>query len=223
MSRLSGRPASAASSTRFLSHMLEPAAIERAGQRVAAGARQQILVALAIGEEVEHIDDARRALGALARQLDPAQIDRAEDAVDRDRRHFRDPAAEQHRKRRAGEKAQARIERELIETSAPARRSAPAAAARGRRRRRASARRAGSSDAIGEQDQRAPHHQRAHLVEKTEIGMAVRRQRSRRRGAASGRRARTAGDCRSAARRSAGAPPPRPRGYRPAAAASACR
>ena len=40
----------------------QPAAIKRAGERVAAGARQQILVALAIGQHVEDIGDARRAV-----------------------------------------------------------------------------------------------------------------------------------------------------------------
>ena len=82
--------------------MLEPAAIERTGQRVASRAGQQILVALAIGQQVEHVDDARRML-AVARKLDQAEVDRAERGVDRDRRHFRNPAAEQHGKRRAGE------------------------------------------------------------------------------------------------------------------------
>ena len=45
-----------------------------------------------------------------------AQIDRAERGVDRDRRHFRNPAAEQHGQRRAGEETQARIECDLVET-----------------------------------------------------------------------------------------------------------
>jgi hypothetical protein len=65
-----------ASSTRFLPRCSRPAAVERAGQGIATGTGQKILVSLAIGEQVEHVDDARRTLG-FARQFDPAQVDRA--------------------------------------------------------------------------------------------------------------------------------------------------
>ena len=90
-------------------------------------------------------------------------------------RHFGDPATEQHGKRRAGEIAQAGIERDLVEVST----SAPVSASRASMRPARKARERSYSkimDAVGEQDQRAPH-QRAHFVEKGEIGVAVRRQR----------------------------------------------
>jgi hypothetical protein len=158
----------------FSAQMLEAAAIERAGQRVAPGARQQIFVTLAIGEEVEHVDDPRWALAPLGGKLDPAQIDRTERGVDRDRRHFRNPAAEQHRQRRPGEKAQAAVERDLVETQYQH--------AGGREPKEQAASEKGArafveqdhQNAIDEQDQRAPHHQGAHLVEKGKIGVAVR-------------------------------------------------
>ena len=112
----------------------------------------------------------------LRGRLDVAEVKPAEHAIDGDRRHFRDPAAEQHGKRRAGEKAQAGIERDLVETQnqragerEPRQHAAAEEGARALIQQN-------HDDAVGKQDQRAPHHQRAHLVEEGEIGVAVRRQ-----------------------------------------------
>ena len=74
-SRLTGRPAASAILDRAAALRLQPAAVERAGERIAAGARQQILVALAVGQRVENVGDARRAAAPPQRPLQPAQID----------------------------------------------------------------------------------------------------------------------------------------------------
>ena len=69
----------------FPPQMFEPATVERAGQRVAAGARQKILVALAVGEKIEHVHQARRPFAAFARQLDVAEVKPAEHLIQQTR------------------------------------------------------------------------------------------------------------------------------------------
>ena len=157
---------------------LQPAAVERAGQRIAAAARQQVLVALAIGEQIEHVGDAR-CTGLERGFFEHGEIDRHQAAIERDGPHLGRPPAEQHGEIGAGEKPQAGVEHELVE-------------GHHRRGGQRDARQQGmtnhaaqplveqdNEDAVREQDQRPPDHQRAHLVEEAEIGEAVRGQRRR--------------------------------------------
>ncbi len=155
---------------------LQTAAVEHAGERVAAGARQQILIALAVCQHVEHVGDAR-GVGPALRAFEPAQIGANQDAVERDRAHLSGPAAQQHRQRRAGEQIEPEIEAELVEAEDHrAGEHQPQQNPVGQPGARLLVDQ-DEQDAIDEQQRRAPHHQRAHLVEKSEIRDPVRPQR----------------------------------------------
>jgi hypothetical protein len=112
-----------------------------------------------------------------ALMFEAAQIDFGHDAVERDRPHLSGPAAQQHRNAGAGHQVQAGEEHDLVEAEhRRARQHEP--------RQGAVAEPAAAvlveqddQDAVGKQDGGAPHHQRAHLVEKAEIGDPLRSER----------------------------------------------
>lgn len=154
-------------------------AVERAGERIAACARQQVLVAFAIGQRVEDVPDAQCA-ATPERPLEIFQVDGGEHAVERDRAHLGGPAADQHRQSGAGEYVQSGEEHHLVESEhqRPAQEqprehmvAEPGARALVEQ---------DDDDAIEEQDRRSPHHQRAHLVEEAEIGGAAGHERNQR-------------------------------------------
>src|SRR5262245_57523592 len=70
-------------------------AIESAGQRVAAGAREQVFIPLAISERIKYIPDPRDIGTAPDGSFEVDQVDAGQNRVERDRRHFCDPAADE--------------------------------------------------------------------------------------------------------------------------------
>src|SRR4249919_2411017 len=89
--------------------------IESAGQSVATGARKQILVALAVRERVENVPDARNIGATPYWPLEIQKIDAGEAGVERDCRHFCNPAADKNIGPRTCQHVQAGEKRHLVE------------------------------------------------------------------------------------------------------------
>src|SRR5215475_11602585 len=91
-------------------------AIESAGQRVATSAREQVFVPLAISQRIKYVPDPRDIGAAPDRPFEVDEVDAGENGVERDRRHFRDPAADEDVGAGAGKHAQTGEECSMVES-----------------------------------------------------------------------------------------------------------
>src|SRR5262245_51573963 len=91
-------------------------AIESACKRIAAGARKQIFISLAIGQRIEYVPNPRdvRATPDWSFELD--QIDTGENRVQRDGCHFGNPAANENLTAGAREHVKASEKCNLVES-----------------------------------------------------------------------------------------------------------
>jgi len=87
--------------------------VERARKYIATGAREQILVPLAVCQRIENVPDAGNV--RATKPLEIKKIDAGENRIERDRSHLRNPASDQNVSARTRQHVQAGKERHLIE------------------------------------------------------------------------------------------------------------
>src|SRR5262249_1528893 len=91
-------------------------AIESACKRIAAGARKQIFISLAIGQRVEYVPTPRDIGSTPDCSFEIAQIDPGQNRVERDGCHFGNPAANENLPASARKHVQAGEKCNLVES-----------------------------------------------------------------------------------------------------------
>lgn len=147
---------------------VETSPVQQAGESVAADMLDQRLIALAIGQRVEDVGQSARRRDLP--RLEPSDIGDKHDAVGKRRAHLGKPAAEENRDRRAGDEMQRGEKSSLVE-----REHAGDGDQDARKQRLAKITpklfvEQDDQDGVDEEQNRAPHHQPAHLVDEADVG-----------------------------------------------------